>query len=450
MVRKIALFFVFLCLTTALLLEQSGCQVGEGSDVFLTRALLLAQSDRVAVIVSWDGGKPSVIRQLVAEGKLPTVRSLLAEGSYSWTAKTVIPSSTLPSHTSMVTGVTVQKHGVTWNDKFREEEGYVKVPTIFELAKRIGLKTAMVVSKSKLRQFAKPGTLDAEKVVSGDALKVAEEAVRVLEQIKPNLLLVHFTDPDSAGHSYGWGNEKKGVPPSQEFLEALKRCDEATGKIVAALKRNGLWQQTLLILTADHGGHDKTHGTADPEDVNIPWIAAGGLAEKRGELRREIRTMDTAATALAALGIQVENWDGKPIWEALRDGGEISMNGKRLPIIAEWKGDRCGITEPKWIVVTDAKDWSELWEHIHKIKIPKPELPTVDFSKNMVIAVFMGDKPTAGYSIQISEVAKLNGEVVVKVKEISPPKGAILLPVITQPFHIVVVPKVEGRIRFVK
>jgi len=412
-------------------------------------AVLWAQIDRTVVIISWDGGKPSVIRQMVREARLPNIQRLLVEGSYSWTAQTILPSSTLPSHTSMVTGVTVQRHGVSWNDRFREDEGFVKVPTIFELAKRAGLKTAMVVSKSKLKQFAKPGTLDAEEYVSGDAIKVAEVAVKVLEREKPNLMLVHFTDPDSAGHGYGWGNEKKGVPPSQEFLNALKRCDRATGAIVSALKRNGLWGKALVIVTADHGGHDRTHGSADPEDVNIPWIAAGGLASRNGELKRQIKTMDTAATALAALGVKVpEDWDGKPVWEALANGGKVSMNGKRLPIVAEWKGNHCGVTEPKRVVITNEEEWAELWRRVHTVRIPAPELPTVDFSKNMVLAVFMGQKPTSGYGVQITEVTRANGEIVVKVKETTPPKGAIVLQVLTQPFHIVVVPKVEGKVRF--
>lgn len=419
--------------------------------VLWAAAALWAQSNQTVVIISWDGGKPSVIRQLVKEDKLPNIKALIAEGSYSWTAQTIVPSSTLPSHTSMVTGVTMQKHGVTWNDKFRAEEGFVKVPTIFELAKKAGLKTAIVVSKSKLKQFAKPGTLDAEEYVRGDALEVAKVAVKVIEQVKPNLMLVHFSDPDSAGHRYGWGNEKEGIAPSQEFLEALQRCDRAIGEIINALKRNGQWQRSLVIVTADHGGHNKIHGSSDPEDVNIPWIAAGGLAAQNGELKCQIKTMDTAATALAALGLKPpEDWDGKPVSEALKDRGEVSMNGKRLPIVTEWKGNHCGISDPKHIVITNPKDWAELWKQVHRGKIPVPEVPTVGFSKNMVIAVFMGQKPTSGYSIQIAEVAQTDGEVVVKVMETVPPKGAIVLQVLTQPFHIAVVPKVEAKVRFVK
>ncbi len=413
-------------------------------------AAVAAAQDRTVVIISWDGGKPSVIRQLVREGKLSHTRTLLDDGSYSWAARTIVPSSTLQSHTSMVTGLTMERHGITWNDRFREEAGYVKVSTIFELAKKAGMRTALVVSKDKLKQFAKPGSLDREEYVKGDALKVAATAVQVLRTVRPHLMLVHFADPDSAGHRYGWGNEKKGIPPSSEFVEALVRCDVATGRIVAALKGLGLWDRTLVIITADHGGHNTGHGSDDPEDVHIPWIAAGGLAAKNGELNQTIRTMDTAATALAALGLKApSHWDGKPVWSALQNGGKAAMQEQTLTIIAQWKGNYSGIEEPRRLVVTDEKTWANLWQTVHSAKIPTPLIPNVDFNRHMVVAAFMGRKPTSGYSVQITKVVARYNEVQVFVKETSPPPNAILLQVITQPYHIVVVPKVNGSVVFV-
>lgn len=409
----------------------------------------LAAKERAVVIVSWDGGKPSVIRQLVLKGKLPTVQGILDNGSYTFKAETIVPSSTLPSHTSMLTGLLYERHGVNWND-YRPEKGFVKVATAFELAKKAGLRTAMVFSKEKFKHLAKSGTVDKVEYIKGNAHRVADAALRLLSQVKPHLLFVHFSDPDNAGHGYGWGSEKKGEPPSPEFLEALRRCDEATGKIVAALKDDGQWQRTLLIITADHGGHDKTHGTADLEDVLIPWIAGGGLAANKGELTKPVRTMDTAATALAALGISVpEDWDGKPVREALRNGGKVAMDGKPLPILAEWKGAHSGIKQSRQQVITDAKEWERLWREVHSKVMPMPVVPKVDFGKNMVLAVFMGQKPTSGYAIRIVEVVKRNGEVIASVKETAPPKDAIVLQVLTQPFHIVLIPKVDGVVRFV-
>jgi len=66
---------------------------------------LAAPDDRTVVIVSWDGGKPSVIRDLAQRGELPTIRSMMADGSYTFAAETIVPSSTLPSHASMLTGL---------------------------------------------------------------------------------------------------------------------------------------------------------------------------------------------------------------------------------------------------------------------------------------------------------------------------------------------------------
>ncbi len=292
---------------------------------------LAAPDDRTVVIVSWDGGKPSVIRDLAQRGELPTIRSMMADGSYTFAAETIVPSSTLPSHASMLTGLSPRRHGVAWND-YRPGKGAVTVTTVFEFAKRAGLRTAMVFSKNKLVHLIRPGTVDVAEYIRGDADKVAEVAVRVLENQKPHVLFVHFRDPDSAGHGFGWGSEARGIPPSDEFLVALRRCDRALGDIVAALKRDGRWTRTLLIVTADHGGHDRRHGTVNPEDVRIPWIAAGGLAAKAGELSRSVRTMDTAATALVALGLPTpDDWDGKPVWAALRDRkGRILPQGDEI------------------------------------------------------------------------------------------------------------------------
>lgn len=410
---------------------------------------LAAQTDRTVVIVSWDGGKPSVIRQLTQQGKLPTVQALMSEGSYTLKAQTIVPSSTLQSHASMLTGLSFERHGVNWNT-YKPELGFVKVPTVFELAKKAGLKTAMVFSKEKLKHLAKPKTVDAIEYISGDAHKVADVAVHLLNEVKPQLLFVHFSDPDSTGHRYGWGNEKKGELPSAEFLVALQRCDDATSKIVSALKRNGRWQRTLLIITADHGGHDKTHGSADPEDVLIPWIASGGLTASKGELTQTVRTMDTASTVLAALGIPIpSDWDGKPILDALSNGGKTTMNGKPLQILAEWKGAHSGITQLQRKVITSAKDWEKLWQEVHRNRIPIPPVPKLDFERQMVLATFMGERQTGGYTIQITKVVAHNGEVVAHVRETVPPKGAIVIQVLTQPYHIVVVPKVNAPIRFV-
>jgi arylsulfatase A-like enzyme len=213
----------------------------------------------------------------------------------------------------MLTGLPPQRHRVLWN-RYQPERGFVRVPTVFELAKRAGLRTAMVFAKEKLKHLAKPGTVEVAKYAPGEPERTARTAVGVLEAFHPHLLFVHFSDPDRTGHEHGWGYDQRGEPPSPEYLRALERCDQATRMLVDALRRSHQWSRTLFILTADHGGHHRAHGSAMLEDVYIPWIAAGGLAPCRGRLKREVRVMDTAATALQALGLAVpSDWEGKPV-----------------------------------------------------------------------------------------------------------------------------------------
>ncbi len=268
---------------------------------------------RRAVLVSWDGAKPAVLRTLLDRRRLPNLARLMREGRWSLEARTVVPSLTLPSHVSMLTGVSPRVHGVLWNDD-RPEAGTVSVPTVFEVAKAAGLRTAMVYGKSKFRTLLKPGTLDAAELVGGDSSAVARAALRVLRDESPSLLLVHFAEPDAAGHGHGWGDAASGAPPSREYQAALVSADHALGRIVAALRADGGWPRTFLVVTADHGGHGKTHGSEDPQDMTIPWVAAGGLVLRQGKLAVPVSTLDTPRTALAALGLTAPaTWEGKVI-----------------------------------------------------------------------------------------------------------------------------------------
>jgi arylsulfatase A-like enzyme len=265
------------------------------------------------MVVSWDGAKPAVLKEQLQRGRLPKLKDIMAEGCWTWRARTILPSSTLPSHISMLTGVPPEIHGVTWNSE-KPEKGPLKVETAFSAAKRDGLRTAMVVSKPKLRLLDQPGILDADVLEKGDAKAVARAAREILRKEKPDLLFVHFAQPDAAGHDWGWGDEMTGNAPSPKYVKALETCDRALATLVRELKRSGRWGNTLLILTADHGGMGQDHGGSDPQETTIPWIAAGGLVSARGEIKVPVTTEDTAATALSALGVPIPSgWTGKPV-----------------------------------------------------------------------------------------------------------------------------------------
>jgi predicted AlkP superfamily pyrophosphatase or phosphodiesterase len=278
-------------------------------------------------IISIDGGKPAVIFQ----SDMPVLNRFAREGASSWTATTIYPSLTLPSHTSMLTGVEPIKHGVTWNS-WKPRKGVVRVPTVFAEAKGAGLSTAMFVGKEKFRQLLQPGTVDCfdysqdftvalsspkagcpkpARSTTGLAASVAQKAALYILEHKPNLCFIHFTDTDNTGHKYGWG--------SPQQIQAFADVDRALAVVLKAIQDAGIANQSVLIVTADHGGHRKTHGSKSPDDMNIPWIAWGKDVREGFAITAPVSTCDTAATALWLLDVPVPSWfDGTPVTSAFR------------------------------------------------------------------------------------------------------------------------------------
>ena len=268
--------------------------------------------ERVCVI-SIDGLRPD--RALIAD--MPNLRALLKTGTYTFWARTTPNAITLPSHVSMLTGVSPRKHGVEWNrDLPLSEPVYPLVRTIFELATEAGYSTAVVAGKSKFSIFNKPGALtyvDIAKSPTSTNADVLAAAVRIVEEHKPQLLFVHFPEVDNFGHAKGWG--------SREQLAAIERTDTQLGELFAAMERAGVRKSTFIIITADHGGAGLSHGPEDPRSRYIPWIASGPGVKPQFDLTQignlEVNTEDTAATACYVLGLRIPPYfDGKPVLAA--------------------------------------------------------------------------------------------------------------------------------------
>ncbi len=264
------------------------------------------------VLVSIDGLRPDAIAQFDA----PILRRLIADGSYSLSAQTILPSKTLPSHTSMLTGEPPDRHGVLWNNAVNDAPGTLEIPTIFSEARARGYSTSAFFSKSKFSHLQRPGTLDYSQAPGGwfgkwSASRTVGDVETHLLTAKPNLLFVHLPDTDTAGHGSGW--------MSPEYGRAVLKVDTAVGRLLAAADRAFGAGQYTIIITADHGGHGRDHGSADPADVTIPWIA-WGQGVTPGELSNgsdAIDTVDTAATVLYLLGIdRPAGWAGTPVLKA--------------------------------------------------------------------------------------------------------------------------------------
>ncbi len=89
-------------------------------------------------------------------------------------------------------------------------------------------------------------------------------------------------------------------------------------------------------------------------------------------------------------------------------------------------------------LITDDREWENVWIVAKGSIDPLPSLPTVDFSRQNVIAAFMGSRPSSGYKIEISSIEKEGRVLTVHVKKYETPG---MLTVVTSPFSLVRIPK---------
>jgi hypothetical protein len=108
------------------------------------------------------------------------------------------------------------------------------------------------------------------------------------------------------------------------------------------------------------------------------------------------------------------------------------------------RGTHSNIDSAQQVVVRDPADWGALW----KEHAPERPLPAVNFAREAVAAVFLGTRPTGGYGVEIVGAAEKAGAFVVQYRETKPGADAIAAQVITSPFLLVAMPKVDGDVKF--
>ena len=255
------------------------------------------------LIMSVDGLRPAA---LSAE-RTPIIIGLAAQGAYTWTARTIHPPSTLPGHASMLTGYDVIDHGLSWNDYY-PEMGFIKTTSVFEIAHEGGFRTSMFVAREKMQHIALPGSVDDFILVDGDYPELTKRAIGFIEP-GFGVMFIHLRSMDKAGHTYGW--------MSEEYLAKAAFVDQEVSLVMNALRQADLEKSTLVILTADHGGHGKNHMTGLAADMTIPWIVVGPGVIPTYNLSSQVIVYDTAATAAWALGLALPaDMKGTPVSEA--------------------------------------------------------------------------------------------------------------------------------------
>ncbi len=274
-----------------------------------------SSEQRYVFLVTIDGLRPDAI----SKTNTPNLAKLLQKSSYSLNASTVFPSLTMPSHTSLVTGLDVKNHKHTLNDykkinKLLNQKKYLPIDTIFTYGKLNNLKTTFICGKDKLRFLINPSPeyniscYDIYNDRDNTIQNITTTFTSTFKTKKNKINFIHYPEPDLSGHINGW--------MSYKYIESLKKVDIEIQKLIVLLENEMSDNNYLLIITADHGGTENTHGSKSKEHMTIPWIANGSSVKKNYKINRDIKIYDTAPTILHFLNIKKpESLDGEGITE---------------------------------------------------------------------------------------------------------------------------------------
>lgn len=270
---------------------------------FVNAAQAAESSIRHVVMVSVDGLRSDAIIQLGPK-VLPSIHRLLADAGTLDARCDATLSLTLPNHTTMVTGRPVSGpygHKWTTNQTPPETATYHNhvgryVPSAFDVAHDHGIYTALLAGKEKFvlmdRSWNKAfGAVDKtgsdqgtdkidQFVMDANPSVLTDAMVAIWRADTPkSLVLLHYRQPDGAGHGYGWD-----LTPGSKYLSSIQHVDQELGKLFAYLDgRPSLRNSVAILLTADHGGGVPFRSHIDPNApvvYTIPYLAwVGGHAQ---------------------------------------------------------------------------------------------------------------------------------------------------------------------------
>lgn len=283
--------------------------------IFLLASVVAARATAAPVLmISVDGMKPEYVTEADARGlRIPFLRSLMADGTYADGVDGVWPSNTYPSHTTLLTGVWPAEHGVYNNLEFDPTRQFadawfwyaaqIRVPTLWQAARRAGLSTASVgwpvsvgatdvdvlipeywrilrptedlnpSDRYLIAALSRPAGMLAQMQKSlgpylngNDTSRSADEtktrfALDILRQRKPAFMTIHLSSLDDAEHGHG--------PFSAAANEDLEAIDAMLSRLVAASRAND--PEAIALIVSDHGFVSLTHRV----HLYIPFVQAG-------------------------------------------------------------------------------------------------------------------------------------------------------------------------------
>ena len=256
------------------------------------------------------------------EEEMPAVKSLMDQGCWTFRKRSVLPSDSAINWASMFMGAGTELHGyTTWRSRTPELESRVVnrhgiFPTIFSILKEQMPESEIgcIYDWGTIKYLIDSLSVDyVEKSVytedRPDALCVLAE--KYIREKKPTLFAICWDHPDHEGHACGWG--------SPEYHEMVKELDKQIARVIQACRDAGIYDDTVFIVTADHGGIERRHGSISLNEMETPFIIAGKNIRKGGEFTESMMQYDVAATISEIFNLErPQVWTGRPIMSVFK------------------------------------------------------------------------------------------------------------------------------------
>ena len=284
--RKIFLFTIMLIAAVAC------CQTNE-------------QKAKHVFLVAFDGWGSYCMDSV----EMPNTRALMEEGAYTLQKRTVLPSDSSPNWCAMFCGAPAEFSGWSNNGDgpdvvpvYTNERGVF--PTIFTLLReqQPESKIACIYEWGGIKPLIDYQVHDYQ--AGMNPAEIAAASCEYIKNEKPNLMAIIYDDPDHVGHSKGHD--------TPEYFAKMEELDACLGEIIAAVKEAGIYEESIFIITSDHGGFETRHGERTLMEMDTPFIIAGKNVKNIGEFKEYMMQFDTAATIAEIFGLEMpQAWRGQ-------------------------------------------------------------------------------------------------------------------------------------------
>jgi len=233
----------------------------------------------------------------VSKANMPTVKHMMSNGAWSVNALNVLPGKSWPNWTSLFCGAPPEK---------RKRKDF---PSIFTLLENNKQTSDLFYEWTELKNVCPDSAAKKEEIFSD--IESAEKIAAYITEQKPVFTAIVFNEPDTTGHTKRWG--------SADYYAKLAELDGFIATIEQAVKDAKIYDSTIFVLSADHGGSMYWHESNMPIKRKIPFIVFGNGIKNGYTITSPVNIYDIAPTMAALLGMDIPpEWTGRIVHEIFK------------------------------------------------------------------------------------------------------------------------------------